>query len=705
MWGAIRMIVSWLNPISTRRRIVLIRRRKTGMCNSRLAYCLLALAIFSLAGCSQIGSLRSNHPSNLKTVASVGDKPLPIVASGESNSSPAAETESLDLPRSTGSRISGRVFDDRGKPVPNAKVRLVVGGMPAGRDNFATTDRSGAFTLRDLRAGRTYTLIAECQGEDEMMSGRAEARVPQSDVRIDVVAHNPSNGSESRPVTIHPARSRTVPPSDADRDEEEEFPPSIKPGANRIEDEESEQPAEEAASLAPRTNRQSAARLATAATSGPIRAGWNVTQRPSSSKARAAVPTRGQAAEVDSRPRRTTNEATGGEPDDGENPLPPAIDSEGAASDESVGRDEPVRLDRSRDDSLLARSRTGTRRIPDRSLAEDDGEPRPIPNEVGAAGRSIEPASYGRKEPSEPDGDGDGDGDVARSSRTGQRPRRGAPSASSKASRSHALPAPSGPVDTMEPTDGETAEPSSQPQRRPTWRELSLAPNDVPVDESVRRTSGEEPALDPDVVKTAGGFDSTDEPRHDTSKPGGARTPSKTAAPADRGSSHRATGESTCQIDPAHRRIIDFQLPGLDGKMVSFRDIDADVIVIDFWGSWCLQCRKSIAYERELLEKLGRKRVQVIGIACEKGATLEARRASAAGAGRRLGITYPVLVSSMDGSCPLQKAFQVQFYPTLVVVDREGRILHIAQGATDATLGRTDRFIASALRDAGSRTE
>ena len=51
----------------------------------------------------------------------------------------------------------------------------------------------------------------------------------------------------------------------------------------------------------------------------------------------------------------------------------------------------------------------------------------------------------------------------------------------------------------------------------------------------------------------------------------------------------------------------------------------------------------------------------------------------------------------------VQQALKVQFYPTMVLVDRDGRILHLEQGATDATLGRTDRSIASVLRDPDDR--
>ncbi len=156
--------------------------------------------------------------------------------------------------------------------------------------------------------------------------------------------------------------------------------------------------------------------------------------------------------------------------------------------------------------------------------------------------------------------------------------------------------------------------------------------------------------------------------------------------------------QSACSIDPAERRLIDFRLPDLSGKMVSLHDIDADVILLDFWGSWCQPCRKSIPHLIELQSKLAGKRVQVIGIACENAAKPTDRQANAAQAVKDLGISYPVLLSSRDGSCPLQEALQIQFYPTMVLLSRDGRLLAREQGATDVTLPRMDRAIAMALQ-------
>ena len=72
--------------------------------------------------------------------------------------------------------------------------------------------------------------------------------------------------------------------------------------------------------------------------------------------------------------------------------------------------------------------------------------------------------------------------------------------------------------------------------------------------------------------------------------------------------------ESVCRFDPTARRLIDFRLAGVDGKWVSLRDIDADVILLDFWGSWCAPCRTSVAHLMELQTELGAKRqIQTTG--------------------------------------------------------------------------------------------
>ncbi len=55
-------------------------------------------------------------------------------------------------------------------------------------------------------------------------------------------------------------------------------------------------------------------------------------------------------------------------------------------------------------------------------------------------------------------------------------------------------------------------------------------------------------------------------------------------------------------------------------------------------------------------------------------------------------------MSGMDGPCPLQQALQIQAFPTMILLDRQGQVVWREQGATQVTLARLDRFLASATQ-------
>jgi thiol-disulfide isomerase/thioredoxin len=238
--------------------------------------------------------------------------------------------------------------------------------------------------------------------------------------------------------------------------------------------------------------------------------------------------------------------------------------------------------------------------------------------------------------------------------------------------------------DSPESNDSPAIKGASTTAGRPTWRELAHNQSEVPLDESIQRAAGDARSGDRGAVTLTSNVTKA--------KPGLSRLLGGARPPVD-----EAVIPAVCRFDASSRRLVDLQLPGLDSKIVSLHDIDADVILLDFWGSWCAPCRTSIPHLAELQAKLGPKRLQVLGIACEKGSTLPERRATASKAVQELGITYPVLLSSKEGSCPVQQALQVQFYPTMILLDRDGKLLAREQGATEATMARIDRAINTAL--------
>ena len=519
------------------------------------------------------------------------------------------------------------------------------------------------------------------------MTGRTQAKANQVGVRISL---QPRGGESNQGhASIQPARPRVEPISNIDPVDEETSDEAR--SAGKINTEDLEPPADDAASLAPRRN----VRLSRAADDNspvPVRGGWN-SRQVSLEQSRCR---RRQAHKIQAttRPRRLDRRCvmTQAPVSTMTGPIPclplsiPPRPLRGIRR--YVTDDEPVKVARnSTGSSANARRRTssGSRvRDDDKAIgimdAPGEREPRSMPEDILPGARVITPGSSAPIAVNEAPDD---DSPPVASPRSSRR------SASPSAGRSTNPPSD---ADSPESTDSPAINGASSTAGRPTWRELAHNQSEVPLDESIQRAAGDAPSGDRGVVTLTSNAAKA--------KPGLSRLLGGSRPPVD-----EAVKPAVCRFDASNRRLVDFQLPGLDGKMVSMHDIDADVILLDFWGSWCAPCRTSIPHLAELQAKLGPKRLQVVGIACEKGSTLPDRRASAGKAIQELGITYPVLLSSKEGSCPVQQALQIQFYPTMILLDRDGKLLAREQGATEVTMARIDRAINTALRGHDVRSE
>lgn len=730
---------------------------------------LAILVGLGLAGCSATSGVRTGAGSKMKTFLAVGDKPLPVVT-GEPGSTVAAGEPESTAPRKKArpeGRISGRVFGADGRPVPEARVRLAVGGAPGGKVSTARTDRSGAFTLHNLRPGSTYTVIAEWEGGDGVMTGRANARASDTDVRI-------SLGPQDAPPTRAAAPSRVDRVSDREaaddgdaegadaRDRPEPEPGAVRPDG-RV-NEEDLPPAVEADAMAAPPERTRPATVARRGRTGPTApAAWKSGGRGTRPAEDSIPPAGGTAgdreaddrppndAPVDSETRGTASrpEAVSPEEDDVPNPLPPAIEPARASDQAATAPAAP--------DPFAAEPPRVAAREPDPAAetpaTTPTAEPTPPPTRPTAASAAFE----SRSRPTE------------RSAVTPEAPADTAPGAlvivpetfapvvvhngapfptpgptapeSPAASRPVLAPA-SAPAPSLAPSTAAAAptdpfvepfpftperlasseaparpapatRPSPEVRRSPPAAATAVAPVEAPRREAPepagrrRPTWGEVVARERVTTPTVGTAAANAEPpaRSDAAVARRNLLTRRTPAPASATTSAPTPSptmalEPACEYDDRHRRIIDFRLPDLGGKPVQFQDIDADLVLIDFWGTWCQPCLKSIPHLVDLQQRMGR-RIAVLGVACEPDTPAKSAT-RVADTVRRLNVNYPVLLSRNDGSCPLQEALKVQAFPTMVLVDRQGRVLWRDQGATPATLARLDRFLASATPgDAG----
>ncbi|MBV8610840.1 MAG: redoxin family protein [Singulisphaera sp.] len=658
------------------------------MCTLRPSLRLLILPL-CLVGCASTTGVSSK----VRTVATIGDKPLPVVT-GEPGAIVASDRVAPEHRANPEGRISGRVVDAQGNSVANARVRLAVGNAPGGKVVRATTDRSGAFTLRGLRPGSSYTVIAEQDDGRGLLTGRAKAQAPETGVRIALQPADADSGSGKATASTSPLVNSVS--SRVTREDKADEAEDVAPGVNT----EDLPPAPEAEALAPTAPR----RTASAASEDPPNraAGWRRGEpdRPAPKRSRtAAVEDKEESPPEEPAPAPAPRDAAEAAPaasaeessvqDDGPNPLPPALGSDQASS--APGPATPLEKG-----PVLAQAPPSALPLEEKRLPDPLAPPTALPEVAQAPPAALPevaqpppPKETVALAPAPPSGEVDPEPSTAPPAKavtdeatamTRMMQDDGSmkiawhddpvPSPEQVRPEPSSAPAiPAGLMATPEasaplvPAPGPT-ETSAEggTRRRPTWRELTRSSPMIPTEQEAESQ----------VVTTAPDRPGEPPPRLDD-------------------------GKAYCRYDSRHRRLEDFRLPDLQGRPVRFQDLDADLVLLDFWGTWCDPCVKSVPFLVDLQKRLGSARLKVVGIACEQGPP-EMRAANAAQAVQRLRINYPVLVSGMDGPCPLQRALQIQAFPTMVLVDRHGRVLWRDQGATPVTLARLDRFLASAIR-------
>lgn len=113
-----------------------------------------------------------------------------------------------------------------------------------------------------------------------------------------------------------------------------------------------------------------------------------------------------------------------------------------------------------------------------------------------------------------------------------------------------------------------------------------------------------------------------------------------------------------------------FKLKDLEGKTRDVKEWDGQVLMINFWATWCPPCRKEIPAFIKLQEKYIDKGFKIIGIALdEKQAVIDFADP--------MGVNYPILMAEQEGIA-LTKAYgnRLGVLPFSVIIDRKGKIIH-----------------------------
>jgi peroxiredoxin len=111
-----------------------------------------------------------------------------------------------------------------------------------------------------------------------------------------------------------------------------------------------------------------------------------------------------------------------------------------------------------------------------------------------------------------------------------------------------------------------------------------------------------------------------------------------------------------------------------DGETVSLARLNGRVIILNFWASWCVDCRREMGVLDQLHREFAADGLTVVGINVREGSS------SVGAYSKQLGLTIPLVV---DPTAEIGAAFGVVVIPTTFVVGRDGRAVARAIGPRD----------------------
>ncbi len=115
----------------------------------------------------------------------------------------------------------------------------------------------------------------------------------------------------------------------------------------------------------------------------------------------------------------------------------------------------------------------------------------------------------------------------------------------------------------------------------------------------------------------------------------------------------------------------DFTLKSLEGSNLRLEEYRGQVVLINFWASWCGPCRQ----EMPVLDRLHH-RYEDTGFAV-LGVNVEGDSDSAREIVDKTNVTFPIL---LDAGQKVSELYSLEAMPSTVVVDRDGVVRYIHRG-------------------------
>ncbi len=122
-----------------------------------------------------------------------------------------------------------------------------------------------------------------------------------------------------------------------------------------------------------------------------------------------------------------------------------------------------------------------------------------------------------------------------------------------------------------------------------------------------------------------------------------------------------------------------FEIADLEGQLRNISEWDGQVLLINFWASWCPPCKKEMPAFIELQQQYAEQGFRVIGIALDDQQSVQDFADT-------IGVNYPLLIAEYDG-IDLSRSYgnHVGALPFSAFVDRQGKVVSTHMGELSKT--------------------
>lgn len=117
----------------------------------------------------------------------------------------------------------------------------------------------------------------------------------------------------------------------------------------------------------------------------------------------------------------------------------------------------------------------------------------------------------------------------------------------------------------------------------------------------------------------------------------------------------------------------DFELPDIEGTTVTLDRVteDGELVLINFWATWCPPCRLELPQLDKLNERYGEAGLRIVAIDVgENDATVVAFL-------QERPVSFPVL---MDTDRAVATRYRIEVFPTTILLDDDGNVVDVTEG-------------------------